>query len=499
MPIQQRKPHESTLVEDAASGHAGASAAESSSVPALVLIWSEDEPERVGEALILPLAPGMPFSIGRALEPGEDGALPLGFRRLRPFSVEDTGPLGAPRVSRHQLRVQLGADGTLQVEQTGRGLLHVHQRPVERATLRPGDVLEAVGRFTLLYTRRPREWPREQPFGTAFPFGAADEFGLVGESPAMWQLRSQIAFLARRGDHVLVHGPSGSGKELVVRAIHAASSRGERTLVARNAATIPEALIDAELFGNLKNYPNPGMADRVGLLGEADGSTLFLDEVGELSHTLQAHLLRVMDGGDYMRLGETSRRSSGARLIGATNRDPAGLKHDLLARFPHRLRVPGFEERPEDVLLIARHYLRRFAAEDPSLARFFIGDQPRLAAQLAHELVRHPFTSHSRELAEILWRAIAASPGAVLEPPPGLVQALGSDKPERHEKHEKHDKHEKDDGHDVHEAMGPKDLTRAQIVEALERCGGVREQAWRELGLRSRDQLKRLLKKYDIV
>ncbi len=476
----RRQPHESTLTERPPSQHVG-DLADGASAPALVLVWSEGEPGRVGQVLVLPLAVRVPVSIGRALDPGEDGALPLVFRRLRPHAAETTGPFGAARISRYQVRLLLGADESLHVEHTGRGALQVQGAPAQRATLRHGDVLWVVGRFMLLYSRRPVDWPRGDRFGAPFPFGAADGSGLVGESVAAWNLRRQVAFLAARGEHALVYGPSGSGKELVVRAIHAASSRGNLPLVARNAATIPESLIDAELFGNLKNYPNPGMADRVGLLGEADGSTLFLDEIGELSHTLQAHLLRVMDSGEYQRLGEAARRTTRARLIAATNRDPAVLKHDLLARFAHRLRVPGLGERPEDVPLIARHQLRQFAAEDPGLRRFFVGEEPRLSPQLAHALVRHAFTTHTRELSEILWRSIAGRRGATIELPPDFEPSAAPAPRESAE------------------SIDPKGLSREQIVAALTRHNGVRGLGRRELGLRSRDQLKRLLKKYDIA
>ena len=101
---------------------------------------------------------------------------------------------------------------------------------------------------------------------------------MVGESLAIGELRHCIFAAAPHPAHVLILGESGSGKELVARAIHARSSRGKRPIVARNAATIPEGLADAELFGNVRNYPNPGMPERPGLIGEAHQSTLFLDE-----------------------------------------------------------------------------------------------------------------------------------------------------------------------------------------------------------------------------
>ena len=129
------------------------------------------------------------------------------------------------------------------------------------------------------------------------------------------------------------------------------------------SATLPAGLIDAELFGNVANYPNAGMAERPGLIGEADGSTLFLDEIGELPDALQTHLLRVLDdGGEYQRLGDARRRHADLRLIAATNRPVRQLKHDLAARLRLRVHLPGLNERPEDVPLLARFLLQRAAA-----------------------------------------------------------------------------------------------------------------------------------------
>ena len=132
---------------------------------------------------------------------------------------------------------------------------------------------------------------------------------------------------------MLVRGESGTGKELCAAAIHGLSARGARPLVARNAATFPAGLVDAELFGNAKNYPNPGTAERDGLIGEADGTTLFLDEIGELPAAPQAHLLRVLDrNGEYQRLGDSRPRCADLRVVAATDRAVSELKHDFAAR-----------------------------------------------------------------------------------------------------------------------------------------------------------------------
>jgi two-component system nitrogen regulation response regulator GlnG/two-component system response regulator HydG len=464
-----REPHESTWDDGATPRRRGPGA--HGTVAALALVWSAEEPERVGEVACVPPGVEAPCTLGRAVEPGEDGASPLVFTRLRPSERTVTGALRAARVSRWQIRVSALADGSLLVEQIGRGRLLINGHDAARAVVRPGDIVTAVDRFAVLYTRRPGDWPRQPACVPPFPFGEADAFGIVGESPAAWELRRTIAFVATGGEHVLVHGPSGTGKELIVRAIHDQS--GRRPLVARNATTIPENLLDAELYGNLKDYPNPGMPDRAGMLGEAHGGTLFLDEIGELPHTHQTHLLRVMDCGQYTRLGETGSRAADVRFIGATNRGPEDLKHDLRARFIHTVAVPGLDERADDIPLIARHLLRD--AQRPTQAA-----TPPPDAGLIGALLHHVYEGHVRELKAILWRSIAASAGDSLAAPPDLqIRGPAPRLPDQ--------------------SSEPDDLTREQIVAALEQCGGVRTQAWRLLRLRSRDQLKRLMKKLDIT
>lgn len=454
----------------------GPNAADSRSpVPALALVWTRSEPQRIGEVLCLPRGVvDVAFTIGRSDEPGEDGDLPLVLQRLRPTDRVITGPLHDPRVSRWHLRVRARADGRLQIERIGRGALRIDGRTVDEAVVGPGALVEAVDLFTLLVTTRPADWPRPlagDP-GPVFSFGAADPSGIVGESPATWRLRDELALVASRSEHVLVHGPSGAGKELAAFAIHRGSPRAAGPRIARNAATI--SLAEVELFGNLDDCPTPGTPARSGLLAEATAGTLLLDFVDELSLPLQTRLLRAMDTGEYQRVGEARPRSADVRWIGATSRDLAELPHALRTRFIHHVRVPGLDERREDIPLIARHLLRQVGATSPELrARLFAGDEPRLSGGLIAMLVGHAFTSHVRELHGLLWRAIAASPGELLEGPAEVQLAA--------------------------EPVSPGGPTREQVVAALAANDGVRERAWRTLGLRSRDQLKRLIKKFGIA
>lgn len=433
-------------------------------VPALALVWSLEEPERLGEVVCLPrTAVGVPFTLGRADVPGDDGVLPLGMTRLRPFSRVETGPMRAGQVSRWQLRVRVLDEDVLLVEPLGRGALRLNGEPVEgQAHALAGDLLEVQGRFSLLVTRRPSDWGPVDPWYAPFPFGEADAHGIVGESPAAWELRRRIAFVAPLREHVLVHGPTGAGKELVVQALHRQSSRASSPLIVRAAATLPEARIDAELFG---------APERPGLVAEADGRALFLDELGALPLASQARLLRLLDTGEYHREGEPLPRVADLRVLAATPGALTDLRPDLLARFVHRIRVPGLDERREDLPLLARHLLRGMSRGPAALER-------APGAGLIAALTWHPFAAHARELLEVLWRAVAASPGPVLAAPPDAAPPP----PPRPSPN----------------YTAPDTLGRDQVLAALAACGGVREQAWRMLGLRSRDQLKRLLKKLAI-
>jgi len=450
---------------------------------ALAVVWCAD-PSRVGDVLLLDDEPRV---FGRGEPAADDPLARVLLVRQRPYETRDAPPLELSALSRVQLELR-PSGGALQVKNLGRRpLLDAEGAERPHLDVAIGDCFEVRGQVVFLRIERPRRLPplRNLP-APAAAFGAADEHGIVGESPVAWTLRDQCAFVAPRDAHVLVLGESGSGKELVAQAIHAASKRGKRPMVSRNAATIPSGIVDAELFGNVANYPNPGTPERRGLVGESDGSTLFLDEIGELAEDLQVRLLRVLDErGEYQRLGEARPRTSNLRLIGATNRPLASLKHDVAARFRLRLRVPGLDERREDIPLVARHLLQRIALKDHDIrARFFDGPAeapvPRLASDLVRALVRHGYRTHCRELDAILWHAIATSAEDVLELTPEVEEDLGR-------------------GERASAAhRSPTEVTADDVRAALERANGVQEKAWRDLGLASRYVLKRLIAKYGI-
>jgi len=355
--------------------------------------------------------------------------------------------------------------------------------------LSPGDVLR-IGEQLILYATRRRVPMLPAPVrGFSASFGFPDPFGIVGESPAMCSLRGEIGRAAASGEHTLLVGPSGSGKELLARAFHGLASRPGGAFVARNATTLPQSLIDAELFGNVKNYPNPGTPERQGLVGAADKGTLFLDEIGELVPDAQAHLLRVLDaGGEYHRLGDATARHSDFRLIAATNRDPEALKPDLLARLPVRIQVPGLAERREDIPLLIQHLLSDMAERDAGLAPRFAepnrnrGRVFRVAPTLLEELLLSDHSLNVRELRELLYGSIGASSSHFLDsvPPASGPRSVGSSGPA------------------APTTFQPGDPMPEAVKRALGRSGGNVAAAARELGLSSRFVLHRLMQKYGV-
>jgi transcriptional regulator with GAF, ATPase, and Fis domain len=370
----------------------------------LVIAWSMGEPGRVGE--VTTIRGGGAVVLGRGpAAPGEREER-AGFARVRPGSAGQPEPLRASTLSRRQALLRREGGGVA-VERLGKLPLRVDGVALERGVLQPGSTL-MLGEELLLLAREHRSIAGGAPAG--FAFGAPDEHGLLGESRAVWELRDRISFAAGQRGHVLVAGPSGAGKELCARAIHRASAQAGASWVARNAATLPAGIIDAELFGNTRNYPNPGMPERIGLVGEADGGTLFLDEIGELPAELQAHLLRLLDSGEYHRLGEVKARRSQVRLIGATNRQTTSLKHDLLARFTVRIELPGLNERREDIPLLCRSILARLCSADPRLRRFCEPDgTPRVDPLFMEALLHHDYQTHVRELEELLLSSLRDS------------------------------------------------------------------------------------------
>lgn len=448
---------------------ARAAASDSDPSPGLVVVWYPNGRDHIGAWL--PVGDGT-WILGRGAARGDDLHPRLPLIKQRPGVNLPLPALEAPPLSRVQLLCRATSKTTLLVENVGRCALSLNGRVVRQASLSLGDVVEVGNQVTFVCTARPTRLPGDPRRQHAF--GELDEHGFVGESSAAWQLRHALAFAAPRPLHVLVWGESGTGKELVARALHAASRR-TGPLVSRNAATLPETLVEAELFGNADGYPNPGMKEHKGLIGAAHGGTLFLDEVAELPLSQQTRLLRVLDEGEYHRLGETSPRRVDLRVIGATNQPLSSLRGDVLTRFGLTINVPNLASRREDIPLLVRQILRVNAARDPALVqRFFeASGEPRLSQALVSRLVQRPPPGNVRGLQAYLWRALAESPLDALEAPrddepPPLADSSS------------------------HAEEG------ARLQEVLNAHAGSLERTWRALGLSSRFALMRLMKKHGI-
>jgi DNA-binding NtrC family response regulator len=234
-------------------------------------------------------------------------------------------------------------------------------------------------------------------------------FGLVGVSVEMASLRAAIPKAAQALVPVLVEGESGVGKELVARAIHAASPRRQAAFVAVNCAALSDELIDAELFGHARGAFTGAGLDRRGLVEEAHGGTLFLDEVAELAPRAQAKLLRVLQEGEVRRLGENAARRVDVRVVAATNRPlreeaAAGrFRHDLRFRLDVvRLVVPPLRDRRADIDVLAEHFWRQTMRRMQRSAR--------LARSLVDTLVAYDWPGNARELQNTVAAMAAVGP-----------------------------------------------------------------------------------------
>jgi transcriptional regulator with GAF, ATPase, and Fis domain len=282
--------------------------------------------------------------------------------------------------------------------------------------------------------------------------------GFKGQSPALRALLAQIEQVAPTDASVLIMGESGTGKELVARAIHDNSRRASRVLVKVNCASIPRELFESEFFGHVKGAFTGALRDRIGRFELADGGSLFLDEIAEIPLDLQSKLLRVLQEGEFERVGEERTRPVNVRVIAATNRDlkkevAAGrFRSDLYFRlsvFP--IQTPPLRERLEDVIILAADLLEQ-AAKRLNLA------VPRITAENIRELCSYDWPGNVRELQNVLERALIVSGGGRLR------FALGDSNPAAAK---------------LADATSPArtraqllELERQQIVSALEKTNG---------------------------
>ena len=234
---------------------------------------------------------------------------------------------------------------------------------------------------------------------------------LVGRSAAMEALKAHVARIAPSELRVHVFGETGTGKEEVARALHDLSPRRGGRFVAVNVAGFSDELFSAELFGHAKGAFTGALCARDGYVAKAEGGTLFIDEVADMSPLAQVRLLRFLQEREYQRLGETTPRRADVRVLSATNVDlgrrvqDGRFRGDLLYRLTDdRLVVPPLREREGDVLLLARHFLRSYAAAR-SVAR------PTLGPEVQELLVGHPWPGNVRQLQSQMHRLVALAPG----------------------------------------------------------------------------------------
>ncbi|MBL8610578.1 MAG: sigma 54-interacting transcriptional regulator [Myxococcales bacterium] len=244
---------------------------------------------------------------------------------------------------------------------------------------------------------------------TARPRGEshAPELAVVAEDPRTIQVLDLVARAAPSALPVLLLGETGTGKEVLARAVHELSPRASRELVAVNCAAIPDTMVEAELFGYERGAFTGASAAKPGLFERADGGTLFLDEIGELPLPAQAKLLRALETGEVQRLGALKPTKVDVRVVTATHRDLAAwardgrFRSDLLFRLNGvSVSIPALRDRRADVLPLARHFLALAAARQGAAA-------PSLDASAEERLLVHPFPGNVRELKMAMERAIA--------------------------------------------------------------------------------------------
>ena len=238
---------------------------------------------------------------------------------------------------------------------------------------------------------------------------------LVGNGPAINEMKDLIRKVAGLSSTVLILGESGTGKELVAKAIHNCSPRSDKSFVAINCGGIPENLLESELFGHVKGAFTGAVSHKDGLFKVADGGSLFLDEIGETSMALQVKLLRVLDEMKIRPVGSSSTFSVDVRLISATNKDLEAMVSERGFRedFYYRLNVipiyvPALRERREDILLLARHFLEKFCLR--------AGKQIRLLPETEKILEQYRWPGNVRELENVIERAAALCNGDTIHP-----------------------------------------------------------------------------------
>jgi len=244
---------------------------------------------------------------------------------------------------------------------------------------------------------------------------------IVGGSPALLAVLSQVERMAPTDSGVMILGETGTGKELIARALHDRSHRRERPLVKVNCSAIPAGLVESELFGHVKGAFTGAVSARIGRFELADGGTIFLDEIGDLALETQVKLLRVLQEREFEAVGSSQTRKVDVRVISATNRDlrravdSGAFRADLFYRLNVMpIRVPPLRERRDDIPLLVSHFLERHARE---LGKRILG----VSRETMERLVAYDWPGNVRELENLMERAVVLASDPVIELNPGLV------------------------------------------------------------------------------
>jgi len=300
---------------------------------------------------------------------------------------------------------------------------------------------------------------------------------LVGQSQAMVALLGTVRRIASSDANVLIQGESGTGKGLVARIVHEQSSRSSGPFLVINCSAFQDQLLESELFGHEKGAFTGATAVKQGLFEVADGGTLLLDEVGEMSAAMQAKLLQVMDTRELRRVGGTRVHRVDVRVIAATNKDltqevrSARFREDLYYRLNVvSLTIPPLRERKEDIPLLVEHFLERFGAE-------YAGKT--LSPDALQFLVEYAWPGNVRELANTIERVLILAPGDVIGPDdlPANVQQAGTP---------------------AGGAGSLAEMERLHVMRVLAETGGKKMQAARLLGIDLKT-LNQKIKRYSIV
>jgi len=365
------------------------------------------------------------------------------------------------------------------VEAIKKGAADYLNKPVSIGALR-----ERIAKLVEAARKRMRAMQLEDELAANAEFE-----GIVGHSPLMWEMFSRIRRVAPHYRALLVTGETGTGKDLVAQALHRLSPAANGRYVVLNCSAVVETLFESELFGHVKGSFTGATHDKAGLFEHAHGGTLFLDEIGDMPLATQAKLLRVLQNQEVLRVGSLTARKVDVRVVAATNRDlrqaiaEKHFREDLYYRLSMvEIKVPNLAERKEDLPLLERHFVAKFAAQ-------YGKEIKGLTHRARIVLTLHNWPGNIRELENVLGHACMMTMGDTIDVQdlPAYLQSHSG---------ESHDESASSESPDS--SMGTlEEQERILIVRALQSCGGNQSQAARMLRI-GRDALRYKLKKHNL-